>query len=149
MWMMNFGKKRQKLNLTCNLSLLFFVSVWKCPIIVNMLSLALGICIPSNTVYDTLSPECFQIKWAKIFQDWNWIRTMIICNRRSISMIGRVTVWLIAWRIYLSRYRVPWIIDIFYQINVLRQCLWLMSRRHWGRPLPVHRSHLRSTTHSS
>jgi len=68
-------QRKQRLNLlTRNLSFLFLVSVWKCPIIVSMLGLALGICIPSNTLHNTLSPPCLQIKWFKICKKmWNVI----------------------------------------------------------------------------
>lgn len=60
---------RLKLNLSSicfSLSFLFFVSIWEYSIIVSVLSLALGFWIPSNGLYNTLTPIRFQIEWFKI-----------------------------------------------------------------------------------
>lgn len=49
-----------------NLSLLLLMSIRKCSTIIEILRLALGISILSNTLDDTLSPPRFQIEWLKI-----------------------------------------------------------------------------------
>lgn len=60
-------KQRSNLRIS-NLSLLFLVSVWKRPIIIHVLGLALGARIPSDTLYNALSPPRFQIERLKIYK---------------------------------------------------------------------------------